>query len=253
MIWAIGDVHGCLKTLKALVEKIRRQDEDADIHLLGDLIDRGPASLEVLHFARAENFKVIMGNHELMALEHHHHSPLKLLVDCDWESNGGNSILNKDIQTYLSKLPFYIHYPDVMLDGKSLFLSHSCLHKKAIEVSSDKEKIEICWNRRFNRLSNFIFEGSPVYCIFGHTEQLKVMETDSFACIDTGCVYGTRPRKVYGTLTAMSFPGREIVQQKLLDFTKKETAPSKKRRVKRVKRHGLHRHKFTNHWGKSKR
>lgn len=52
-IIAIGDVHGCAETLKTLIiEKIRPTSSDTLI-FLGDLIDRGPKSKEVLDFISA--------------------------------------------------------------------------------------------------------------------------------------------------------------------------------------------------------
>jgi serine/threonine protein phosphatase 1 len=45
----IPDVHGCLKTLQTLINKIKLTAND-QLFLLGDLIDRGPESLGVLQF-----------------------------------------------------------------------------------------------------------------------------------------------------------------------------------------------------------
>ena len=47
-IFAIGDIHGCLKTLNALLDKIDFSTEDTLI-FLGDYIDRGPDSEGVLN------------------------------------------------------------------------------------------------------------------------------------------------------------------------------------------------------------
>lgn len=68
-IIAIGDVHGCAETLKTLItEKVRPTSSDTLI-FLGDLIDRGPKSKDVLDFIfNLENTKNnvirILGNHE---------------------------------------------------------------------------------------------------------------------------------------------------------------------------------------------
>lgn len=64
--FAIGDVHGCLTELKGLVELLQISGEKIHIFLLGDLIDRGPKSMEtVLYVAdHPELFTVIRGNHE---------------------------------------------------------------------------------------------------------------------------------------------------------------------------------------------
>ena len=46
-IWVIGDVHGHFQTLQSLVEKLQLNEKDIVI-MLGDLIDRGPTSADVV-------------------------------------------------------------------------------------------------------------------------------------------------------------------------------------------------------------
>ena len=45
-IWVIGDIHGYNETFDALIKKLNTSDQDI-ILCLGDLIDKGPGSLEV--------------------------------------------------------------------------------------------------------------------------------------------------------------------------------------------------------------
>ena len=78
-VYAIGDVHGCYAQLAELIDKIAADDRDRggnDTHvvMLGDLIDRGPRSAEVVGlFADAPpafaRFRFLMGNHEEAMLE----------------------------------------------------------------------------------------------------------------------------------------------------------------------------------------
>ena len=48
MVAVIGDVHGCYYTLKQLVEKIKAKYPDISIYCVGDLVDRGNFSCEVI-------------------------------------------------------------------------------------------------------------------------------------------------------------------------------------------------------------
>jgi bis(5'-nucleosyl)-tetraphosphatase (symmetrical) len=68
--WVIGDVHGCWQTLSRLLERICWQPGDDELWLVGDLVNRGPSSLEVLRWARdnGDHLKVVLGNHDLHLL-----------------------------------------------------------------------------------------------------------------------------------------------------------------------------------------
>ena len=67
-VWAIGDVHGYADTLLDLLDSINLSSRDRVV-LLGDLVDRGPRSCEVIRIAR-ENPQIfsVIGNHEEMML-----------------------------------------------------------------------------------------------------------------------------------------------------------------------------------------
>ena len=48
MQYIIGDIHGCADTLQKLLAKVRAADEDAKFVFVGDYIDRGLKSKEVV-------------------------------------------------------------------------------------------------------------------------------------------------------------------------------------------------------------
>ncbi len=64
--YAIGDVQGCWDELDALFSKISLKKSD-QVWLAGDLINRGPKSLQVLREVRAmgDRARVVLGNHDL--------------------------------------------------------------------------------------------------------------------------------------------------------------------------------------------
>lgn len=68
MIAVIGDVHGCYNTLKELVNRIKNKYPGTTIYSVGDLVDRGKYSCEVIDYIINENIKFTPGNHDYMFL-----------------------------------------------------------------------------------------------------------------------------------------------------------------------------------------
>jgi bis(5'-nucleosyl)-tetraphosphatase (symmetrical) len=68
--WAIGDVHGCFRTLRKLLKRVAFDPAADRLWLTGDLVNRGPGSLETLEWARDldERLTVVLGNHDLHLL-----------------------------------------------------------------------------------------------------------------------------------------------------------------------------------------
>ena len=63
--WVVGDVHGCFHTLRHALGAIDFEQGRDRLFSVGDLIDRGPNSIEALEWLEAERFEaMVMGNHE---------------------------------------------------------------------------------------------------------------------------------------------------------------------------------------------
>lgn len=111
--WAIGDVHGCFRTLEALVDRIGIDRERDRLWMVGDLVNRGPRSLQVLRWARdrdremGKRFQVVLGNHDLHLIARHlgaaKASPRDTLRDVLEAPDGADLIM------WLRRRPF-IHF-----------------------------------------------------------------------------------------------------------------------------------------------
>ncbi len=75
--YVIGDIHGRFETLQALLSQLPLRTGEDQLWLTGDLVNRGPCSLDVLRWARrwhrrhGDRMVVVLGNHDLHLLSLH--------------------------------------------------------------------------------------------------------------------------------------------------------------------------------------
>lgn len=69
-LYAIGDIQGCARSFEALLERIDFRKTHDHLWLVGDLVNRGPNSAEVLRIVRklGESCTTVLGNHDLHLL-----------------------------------------------------------------------------------------------------------------------------------------------------------------------------------------
>jgi serine/threonine protein phosphatase 1 len=192
-IYAIGDIHGCYDRLKALMEKIPIDCSRDALVFIGDYIDRGPHSVEVVDYLiqlknRFPEVIFLKGNHEDM-LD-------KYINGADrftYLLNGGQQTLDSYLTKPVPSESFPIP-PDHMEFFKSLRLFyeteefifvHAGLRPRVPLESQNTE--DLLWIRDKFVSSKYDF-GKRV--IFGHTPLKKPLVEPNKIGIDTGAVYG---------------------------------------------------------------
>jgi serine/threonine protein phosphatase 1 len=206
-LFAISDIHGCYKPFYELVTNIIKLTKSDQLILLGDYVDRGESSKEVIDFIldlnkKGFNITSLTGNHEAMLLDSYSKPEIFPL----WLMNGGAATLSsfgiQDIQNIDNKyLEFFSTLGYYRIIGNIIFV-HAGFDDSAIDPFSEKQSM--IWECR-NSYTHPVLSGKKI--IHGHrprtlTSIKKLLsEKPDVIPIDTGCVY--EKEIGYGMLTAI--------------------------------------------------
>lgn len=204
----IGDVHGCLDELNALLRKLSVGPGD-QLVFVGDLVAKGPDSAGVVQRARELKSFCVRGNHDEAVLRirraRQHGSDLprakkthlrvaERLKEADWQ--------------WLERLPLYLAFPELgrvvvhagVVPGKPFEKQHpeDLMTMRTLRpegTGSPRLEDGTLWAKSYR---------GPEHVVFGH-DAISGLQREPFATgIDTGCVYGR-------TLTALVLPDNELV------------------------------------------
>ncbi|MDZ7660125.1 metallophosphoesterase family protein [Fodinibius sp.] len=214
---AVGDIHGCFHSMKALLEKLE-PFYDRQFVFVGDYIDRGPGSKQIidylLEFKERVDCVFLRGNHEQMLLDAIHHNKKDL-----WLMNGGRATIESyepergEIKLPDSHMEFYEN-TRLYYDTEKYFFVHAGLSPArtiADSIKDENEVQEFLWERSHLNAFETPWEKTVV---FGHTPRPKPIQKENMIGIDTGCVFD---RVGYGKLTAVKLPEEEFLQQTAID------------------------------------
>ncbi|MEB3229620.1 MAG: metallophosphoesterase family protein [Leptolyngbyaceae bacterium] len=141
----IGDVHGHYNGLMRLLDAIAPTEAD-QVYFLGDLIDRGPGSAQVLEFVRSSGYTSLLGNHEQLLLESFPNGQRNDSAFHAWLYSGGQSTLAsyEDLSVLPEQLGWLKTLP-THLDLGNIWLVHAGVHP---ELPIDEQTMqEFCWIR----------------------------------------------------------------------------------------------------------
>lgn len=119
--WVIGDIHGCLDSFLALLDKIQARECKA-IYLCGDLINRGPKSAQTLEFLRTTDLPIecILGNHDIAFIAYTLNIFKKVNSDDHYEQLKSDPRHTVWVD-WLRKLPFYKKTSQVLITHAGLY------------------------------------------------------------------------------------------------------------------------------------
>lgn len=223
--FAIGDIHGCSKTFKALVENKIQLTKDDHLFLLGDYIDKGIDSAGVIDYIlylKENDFQVfpLMGNHEFNLLEasqEYNERMFRLFL----KINKCKDIVDEEMKIkahyldFFKSLPYYYELEDYHLVHAGFdFRNEKPFenYKAMLEIRRFQVKIKLLKNKKI---------------VHGHTPtNLKVIQeslrTDApIIPLDNGGVY-TKPHKILdykqlGNLCSLNLDSLELIIQENIE------------------------------------
>jgi protein phosphatase len=223
----IGDVHGCADELEVLLGELGytvswdgknvtvTAPEGRRAIFIGDLVDRGPRSPDVLRIARhmveAGTALAVIGNHDDKLKRHLSGRQVKVshgLAETIEQLAGETPEFAADMRQWLDSL--ISHY---VLDGGKLVVAHAGVKEEMQGRASGAIRSFCMYGETTGEIDEF---GLPVRwdwaaeykgnakVVYGHTPVLDATWVNGTICVDTGCVFG-------GKLTALRYPELELV------------------------------------------
>lgn len=233
--WVIPDIHGCLQTLKVLIEHQIKPNKNDHLYFLGDYIDRGPDSKGVIDYIMElqENdytITTLMGNHEDYCISAYESDKKikgflgmrpKGRIQKEWEHHGGLQTLNsfnsespRDIpekyMEWMRKLTYFVELDDFIIVHAGLNFSND---------DPFEDKRAMIWIRDFKVDAARIGHKKIIH---GHVPvSLELIDlsvvTPSYKFIDLDNGVYFQSRAGYGNLVALELTEMKYVVQSLMD------------------------------------
>jgi serine/threonine protein phosphatase 1 len=222
----IGDVHGHYDGLVALLEAIAPQSDD-QVYFVGDLIDRGPKSADVINLVMSHSYHCVLGNHEQMLLEAFPHGQVAQQPLNAWLYSGGQSTVvsyDKSEDLLFQHLDWLRSLP-THLDLGDIWLVHAGMNPHL--TVADHTSQEFCWIRDEFHSSPYAYFPTKTI-ITGHTITFTLPNVTPGAIargrgwldIDTGAYH---PRS--GWLTALDYTNQQVYQVNVYHQNEQRTLP----------------------------
>lgn len=188
--YVVGDIHGCHDQLVQAMRGVGFDRVSDRLFSVGDLIDRGPRSLDCLRLVYEPWFHAVRGNHEELARKALSDPSVR---DMDlWLMNGGTWFFDEDarevrmvVTDALKRMPYAM---EVKVAGSQVGIVHAQPPADWCEVYTANDAVlhDMLWSR--NRIANA--DETPVSgiaaVVVGHTILAARKVLGNVVFIDTG-------------------------------------------------------------------
>jgi serine/threonine protein phosphatase 1 len=201
----IGDIQGCYTEFQELIDKAALSADD-EIIALGDMVDRGPASPQVLAFFMSQpNAHSLMGNHERKHVRAYRGEVMPALSQIITRHQIGEERYPAAV-AYMATLPPFLDLPEAIL-VHAFFEPGVALHMQRQTVIVGGMQGEAYLTQRLDRPWYELYDGDkPI--IVGHRDYAgkgkPFIYRDRVFGIDTGCCFG-------GALTGVILPDFHLI------------------------------------------
>jgi len=203
--FVVGDIHGCSKALRTLIETIDPTHGD-EIIFLGDYVDRGPNSKDVveqvIQLRKRCRVIALRGNHEIMLM-----GVVSAGLDQSIWKNGGGQATIASYGGSLSKIPKphldFFHSLHEFYETENGIFVHACYLPD--QPMSNQDDACRYWKHLQYPYPAPHISGKRAYV--GHTPQAggEILHLGHLVCLDTYCFGG-------GYLTAMELSSGHVIQ-----------------------------------------
>lgn len=201
----VGDLHGCLDELLALLGQVDFAPGEDRLIAVGDLVGKGPAGAEVVRFFREGGHRAVRGNHDDRLLLHYHGTSKRPLAPTHQRDADR---LSEEDWRWLDATPMTLALPEHsvivvhggIVPGVPLADQRACdlMNLRSIRADgSPSTRVDDGepWAKHWP---------GPELVVFGHDAVRGLQRWPHAIGLDTGCVYG-------GALSMLVLPDRRIV------------------------------------------
>ena len=192
MTYVMSDIHGQYQKYLQMLDMIRFTDDD-DLYILGDVVDRGPQSAELLRdMSMRMNVFPILGNHDMTAAlllkklcveitEDNYASQItpEIMKILDmWQMDGGQATLDgfkklsvDEREALIAYLEEFSPYETLTVNGRNFILVHGGIPYDKRHLPMDRQDVREIITERPDYTKQYY---SNIFLVTGHTPTLNI-------------------------------------------------------------------------------